>query len=48
MACSIFTIFDGWLMPSLKDFFLLSMVGILGGAANLLNTKKIYKLSEDI
>ena len=45
MACSIFTIFDGWLMPSLKDFFLLSMVGILGGVANLLLTQA-YKLSE--
>ena len=45
LICSTFTIFDGWLMPSAKDFFLLSMVGILGGVANLLLTQA-YKLSE--
>ena len=45
LICSTFTIFDGWLMPSVKDFFLLSMIGILGGVANLLLTQA-YKLSE--
>ena len=45
MVCSFFTIFDGWIVPNTKDFFLLSMVGILGGVANLLLTQS-YKLSE--
>ena len=45
MICSFFTIFDGWLVPNIKDFLLLSMVGILGGVANLLLTQA-YKLSE--
>ena len=45
MVCSFFTIFDGWIVPNAKDFFLLSMVGILGGVANLLLTQA-YKLSE--
>ena len=45
MICSFFTIFDGWIVPNAKDFFLLSMVGILGGVANLLLTQA-YKLSE--
>ena len=35
----------GWIMPSLKDFILLSLVGVLGGVANLLLSQS-YKLSE--
>ena len=45
MIISFFTILQGWLMPNLKDLFLLSMVGILGGLANLWLTQS-YKLSE--
>ena len=45
MIISFFTISQGWLMPNLKDLFLLSMVGILGGLANLWLTQS-YKLSE--
>ena len=40
---SIFSIFtEGWILPSLKDLFLLSMVGILGGLANLWLTPVSY------
>ena len=35
----------GWVLPTLKDLFLLSMVGILGGLANLWLTQS-YKFSE--
>ena len=35
----------GWVMPSLKDFILLTLVGVLGGVANLLLSQS-YKLSE--
>ena len=43
---SLFSIFTkGWVLPSLKDLFLLSMVGILGGLANLWLTQS-YKYSE--
>ena len=45
MILSFFTILQGWLVPNLKDLFLLSMVGILGGLANLWLTYS-YKLSE--
>ena len=45
MIISFFTISQEWLMPNLKDLFLLSMVGILGGLANLWLTHS-YKLSE--
>ena len=45
MITSFFTISDGWLIPNLKDLFLLSMVGVLGGLANLWLTQS-YKLSE--
>ena len=45
MIISFFTISQEWLMPNLKDLFLLSMVGILGGLANLWLTQS-YKLSE--
>ena len=45
MLISFFTIPQGWVLPSLKDLFLLSMVGVLGGLANLWLTQS-YKLSE--
>ena len=45
MVMSFFTLHQGWIFPSLKDFFLLSMVGILGGLANLWLTQS-YKFSE--
>jgi len=46
MIMSFFSLFSqGWVLPSLKDLFLLSMVGILGGLANLWLTQS-YKLSE--
>ena len=35
----------GWILPTLKDFFLLSMVGVLGGFANLWLSQS-YKYSE--
>ena len=35
----------GWVLPTFKDFILLSLVGILGGVANLLLSQS-YKLSE--
>ena len=42
---SFFTIPSGWIMPSLYDFILLSLVGLFGGVANLwLSTS--YKYSE--
>ena len=45
MIISFFTISQEWLVPNLKDLFLLSMVGVLGGLANLWLTYS-YKLSE--
>ncbi len=45
MILSFFTLTEGWIFPNLKDFFLLSMVGILGGLANLWLTQS-YKFSE--
>tara|TARA_B100000579_G_scaffold402791_1_gene386329 strand:+ start:22 stop:903 length:882 start_codon:yes stop_codon:yes gene_type:complete len=45
MVLSFFTLTEGWIFPNLKDFFLLSMVGILGGLANLWLTQS-YKFSE--
>ncbi len=46
LIMSIFSFFtQGWILPSLKDLFLLSMVGILGGLANLWLTQS-YKYSE--
>ena len=45
MIMSFVTLPQGWILPSLKDFFLLSMVGILGGLANLWLTQS-YKYSE--
>ena len=45
MLMSFFTLPQGWIMPSLKDLFLLSMVGVLGGLSNLWLTQS-YKFSE--
>ncbi len=46
LILSIFSIFtEGWILPNFKDLFLLSMVGILGGLANLWLTQS-YKFSE--
>jgi len=45
LIVSLFTIPFGWVMPNLKDFVLLMMVGIMGGSANLFLTQS-YKLSE--
>ena len=41
----ILTLPLGWVLPTFKDFILLSLVGILGGVANLLLSQS-YKLSE--
>jgi len=45
MIVSFFTLPMGWILPTLKDLFLLSMVGVLGGFANLWLTQS-YKFSE--
>ncbi len=45
MIISFFTFAQGWLIPNLKDLFLLSMVGVLGGLANLWLTQS-YKFSD--
>jgi|TARA_B100000586_G_scaffold92534_1_gene65882 drug/metabolite transporter (DMT)-like permease len=45
MITSLFTIPKGWIMPNLTDSILLSLVGVLGGAANLLLTQA-YKFSD--
>ena len=45
MILSFFTIPQGWLLPTLKDLFLLSLLGILGGLANLWLTQS-YKFSD--
>ena len=45
MIISFFTLSHGWILPSLKDMLFLSMVGILGGLANLWLTQS-YKFSE--
>ncbi len=42
---SFFTIPHGWIMPDLKDFLILSMIGIFGGVANLWLSQS-YKYSE--
>tara|TARA_Y100001970_G_scaffold57696_1_gene73127 strand:- start:704 stop:1585 length:882 start_codon:yes stop_codon:yes gene_type:complete len=42
---SLFTLHKGWILPSFKDLFLLCMVGILGGLANLWLTQS-YKFSD--
>ena len=45
MFLSFFTIPQGWLLPSAKDLILLSLLGILGGLANLWLTQS-YKFSD--
>jgi len=45
MIMSFFTIHQGWLLPNIKDLFLLSLLGILGGLANLWLTQS-YKFSD--
>ena len=45
MIMSFFTLPQGWIMPNLKDLFLLCTVGILGGLANLWLTQS-YKFAE--
>ena len=45
MILSLFTLHKGWILPSFKDLFLLCMVGILGGLANLWLTQS-YKFSD--
>jgi drug/metabolite transporter (DMT)-like permease len=45
MILSFFTFYQNWIMPNLIDLFLLSMIGILGGLANLWLSQS-YKLSE--
>ena len=42
---SLFTIPFGWIMPSIQDLVLLSMIGFLGGFANLWLSQS-FKLSE--
>ena len=45
MFLSFFSFYQNWIMPSFIDLFLLSMVGILGGLANLWLSQS-YKYSE--
>ena len=45
MIMSFFTIPSGWIYPNLIDFALLSLLGLLGGLANLWLTQS-YKFSE--
>ncbi len=45
MLLSFLSFYQGWILPSLFDLFLLSMVGILGGLANLWLSQS-YKYSE--
>ena len=45
MIISFFTLHQGWVIPNLLDLFLLSMVGILGGLANLWLTQS-YKYAD--
>ena len=45
MLLSFFTIPQGWLLPTLKDLFLLCLLGVLGGLANLWLTQS-YKFSD--
>ena len=45
MFLSFLTIPQGWVMPSLRDFILLSFVGIFGGVANLWLSQS-YKYAE--
>ena len=45
MLLSFLSFYQGWILPSLVDLFLLSLIGILGGLANLWLSQS-YKLSE--
>ncbi len=45
MIVSFFTLSHGWILPNLEDLILLSMIGILGGIANLWLTLS-YQYSE--
>jgi drug/metabolite transporter (DMT)-like permease len=45
MILSFFTFYQNWIVPNLIDLLLLSMIGILGGLANLWLSQS-YKLSE--
>ena len=45
MILSFFSLYENWIFPSLIDLILLSMIGILGGLANLWLSQS-YKLSE--
>ncbi len=45
MLLSFLSFYQGWILPNLLDLFLLSMVGILGGLANLWLSQS-YKYSE--
>ena len=45
MLLSFLSLYQGWILPSLLDLFLLSLIGILGGLANLWLSQS-YKLSE--
>ena len=45
MILSFFTFNQNWIMPNLIDLILLSMIGILGGLANLWLSQS-YKYSE--
>jgi len=42
---SLFSLPLGWIMPSIKDFMILAMIGIFGGVANLWLSQS-YKYSE--
>ena len=42
---SLFTIPFGWIMPNIQDLFLLSLIGVFGGVANLWLSQS-YKFSE--
>ena len=45
MILSFFSFYQNWILPSFIDLFLLSMIGILGGLANLWLSQS-YKFSE--
>ena len=45
MILSFLSFYQGWILPSLIDLFLLSMIGLLGGLANLWLSQS-YKFSE--
>ena len=45
MILSFFSFYQNWILPSFIDLFLLAMIGILGGLANLWLSQS-YKFSE--